>query len=61
MRIKCLSTQNGDYFDIEIGKEYEVIKTIGNRYLIKDDIDCEYSYPISCFKNIENLGIWRNY
>lgn len=64
MKVKCINDSCGDFWDITIGKEYEIIKHVPDyllyiafgknvteeRYKIKDDIGDIYSYPATCFK-----------
>ena len=64
MKAKCISDCCGDFWDITVGKEYEVVehipeylmyitngkKVTEERYRIKDDSESLYPYPISCFE-----------
>lgn len=67
MKVKCINDCEGDFFDITVDKEYEVIEHITDflmyvidgkkiteeRYMIKDDISCIYPYPVTCFETIK--------
>lgn len=67
MIAKCITDCAGDFWDITIGKEYEVLEDKKNymlyicdnkevteeRYLIKDDSGTNYYYyPATCFEII---------
>ncbi|MBZ9622984.1 hypothetical protein G9F71_008960 [Clostridium sp. FP2] len=64
MKVKCVNDCCGDFWDITVGKEYEVIehipehlmyvsrnaKVTEERYKVRGDNGCEHSYPVTCFE-----------
>ena len=54
MKVKCIDKVDG-WFNLTVGKIYEVIGYGGYRYNIIDDIGDECWFPKECFKTLSEL------
>lgn len=63
MKLKCINDFSGDFRYITVGKDYDFIreketikyvidgvKHTEKRYVIKNDDNTEWDYPINCFE-----------